>query len=643
MKFKLLSFITAVIDKFKIVFFFLLFSYIFMFSFSSLFGTDYFFHLKAGEYITTTKSIPKHDVFSFTQKGKKWINHEWLYQVIIYNFYKMFGEERLVYFKAFIFALSFVLLTFVVFRISWMPAIILIFFSLQISVPRFILRPDTVSFLFTVFYLTTLFFRKRWMLFLLPFIQILWTNIHGFFPLGPFILGLYILFHLKEKDKFHRQLRAVFLAVLIVCFISPYPMEGIRYPFNVIEGIIKGNLRNIYANIKELSSPWTNIDFSNPYIFFVVITGLMFSAFKRFNFYYFFLWIFFLLFSANSLRNTYFIIPIGIIVFVDRYPYIKEIFINKVFKDFGYLFFKILTFVIMVIIAKDITTNLLATTKRVEVYFDSNHKMHIAPRFFSRLKSTYPQGIIDFIKSTPLPQRMYNDFNTGAILIFNFFPQRKVFIDGRAEFYGKDFFSEYLKIFKGDEKAIKEAINKYRLDGFIIDYVYYDPTSIIKIVYELGYKCVYFGKDGIIFVQPDYIEKNNLQDKIVGFLKVKWDPDLIQEIRLFRPSIDGFYRMAYVLYELKFYDNSKDYLRGMLDIDPFYWRGYYLLSKIYYAEGKYHKAFINCRKTLLINPNFREAKELLGSIYLKLGYKKLGGRILRQIGEKYNNNLNDAQ
>lgn len=44
---------------------------------------DFWWHLTAGEQILRSGSIPRADDFSFTSRGAAWIDHEWLFQVIL--------------------------------------------------------------------------------------------------------------------------------------------------------------------------------------------------------------------------------------------------------------------------------------------------------------------------------------------------------------------------------------------------------------------------------------------------------------------------------------------------------------------------------------------------------------------------------
>ena len=57
--------------------------------------SDYFWHIKAGEYMTN-KGILTKDIFSYSAFGKYWMSHEWLFEVIIYNLKRLFGNYNMI-------------------------------------------------------------------------------------------------------------------------------------------------------------------------------------------------------------------------------------------------------------------------------------------------------------------------------------------------------------------------------------------------------------------------------------------------------------------------------------------------------------------------------------------------------------------
>src|SRR5450432_2980315 len=56
---------------------------------------DLWWHLKTGEIIWNTHSIPRTDLFSFTTNNHAWTPHEWLSQVSIYGAWKLGGYTGL--------------------------------------------------------------------------------------------------------------------------------------------------------------------------------------------------------------------------------------------------------------------------------------------------------------------------------------------------------------------------------------------------------------------------------------------------------------------------------------------------------------------------------------------------------------------
>src|SRR5438093_10433766 len=61
---------------------------------------DFWWHLKVGEVIATTRSIPRIDLFSFTASGKLFVLQNWLGELLFYAMYLAGGFPLLVFFNA---------------------------------------------------------------------------------------------------------------------------------------------------------------------------------------------------------------------------------------------------------------------------------------------------------------------------------------------------------------------------------------------------------------------------------------------------------------------------------------------------------------------------------------------------------------
>src|SRR5213083_2534759 len=66
---------------------------------SSLTYYDFWWFLKSGELIVTTRSVPTVDPFSFTAQGRPWINHMWATQVLFYVLWQAGGRVSLILLK----------------------------------------------------------------------------------------------------------------------------------------------------------------------------------------------------------------------------------------------------------------------------------------------------------------------------------------------------------------------------------------------------------------------------------------------------------------------------------------------------------------------------------------------------------------
>src|SRR3989442_3887902 len=61
---------------------------------------DFWWHLKIGEVIATTGSIPRVDLFSFTAAGRPFVIQNWLAELLYYGTYRLAGVVFSVFFYA---------------------------------------------------------------------------------------------------------------------------------------------------------------------------------------------------------------------------------------------------------------------------------------------------------------------------------------------------------------------------------------------------------------------------------------------------------------------------------------------------------------------------------------------------------------
>src|SRR5712692_5193847 len=154
------------------------------------------FHIRAGEYIIKTFTVPQYDIFSNVTPPLPWVAHEWLSEVVMAFVHQFSGLTGVVIFFSFwIGAVYFLLFKFaqsLKFDLILAAAIVLL--ATASSSLHWLARPHIFSLVLTVVWygvLNNYQYREKDCLYLLPFLMLLWVNLHGAFILGFVLLGVY--------------------------------------------------------------------------------------------------------------------------------------------------------------------------------------------------------------------------------------------------------------------------------------------------------------------------------------------------------------------------------------------------------------------------------------------------------------------
>jgi len=150
---------------------------------------DLWGHLKFGADHWHTGYMANEDPYSFTAHGHRWINHEWLAELLFYLTYRFFGDPGLLFGKLAIgLSVVWILLKMCDMRrhhpLSLAFGMILAIYAARMG---FMIRPQLFSFLFFAAFLYLLhlyFFKDKNRLFFLPLLMAAWVNLHGGFIMG---------------------------------------------------------------------------------------------------------------------------------------------------------------------------------------------------------------------------------------------------------------------------------------------------------------------------------------------------------------------------------------------------------------------------------------------------------------------------
>ena len=153
-------------------------------------------HVRIGEWILAHGQVPRQDMFSFTKPGQPFFAWEWLWDVGAAWLHQRWGLAGVVLASLLVIALTTVLLYRLILRRCGNPLVSIALTGLASAAAsvHWLARPHLVTMLMMMVFLTLLERVREghtaW-LWSLPVLTILWTNLHGGFPIGIVIVGAY--------------------------------------------------------------------------------------------------------------------------------------------------------------------------------------------------------------------------------------------------------------------------------------------------------------------------------------------------------------------------------------------------------------------------------------------------------------------
>lgn len=419
---------------------------------------DTFWHIATGRWILEHGAIPHADSFSHTLPGIAWTSHEWLSEVIFYLAFKTAGWTGVVLLAATVFAAVLAYLASYLQRYLE-PAHVLLFSILALGMvaPHLLARPHLLAIPLLVIWTGSLIRAceeghspKLWLL----LVMVVWANLHGGFTLGLALaaaFGVEAVLAAKKGERFQVGRRwATFLVLAVLAgLLTPHGVEGIFFT----------------AKIMGMSYALTHIgEWQPPY-------------FQRFQFLELWLMLLLLAVFTRGLRLS----PVRLVLLLG----LLHLALNHVRNV------ELLGLLAPLLLASAIKTQWTlnhdngGNTKTLDAFF----KRHAQPAslqaivvvFFLVGATTYyklqQQGIappegrhpiaaLQAVKESGIKGPVFNQYEFGGYLIFSGVP---VFIDGRADMYGDDFFKHFLEASRFPHMhGLEELLAKYHVAWTIL-------------------------------------------------------------------------------------------------------------------------------------------------------------------------------
>ena len=478
----------------KIVYTFLFFALLFsiLYTKNADYNEDLGRHLALGKIIIQTHTIPKTNLFSYTNTNFPFTNHHWLSEAVFYSVHSVAGDSGLIFLKILVVGFALILVGFMALRKSNWPAVIFI-----TSIVSFLLwsrtsvRPEIFGYALFAVVLWIVFFKRtsvRALLLFIP-INIVWINMHITFVFA-LVIECMLLFFLLYKHRVMYKQNSRVLAVIsgaIACFmVNPLGLLGILYPFRIFG--------NYGYTIAENQGIRFMMQYSNwiyyKYLFILLILGFIISVFFLFQKKFLESAVLFLFSSLAcwQVRHAPFF-ALSAIFLMPQFVYgvVKNI---RKFFPVSSVFFTITTCAVGAWVAFLLLSNTY-----------SNVFLHGTERGFGQSEQ-YSKGI-SFMQQKRLPKQIFNNFDIGGYIIYRSYPHYEVFVDNRPEAYPAQFFDVYKNV-QTNRKIRKEKFVRYNIHTIIFshtDQTEWARTFIHDLFQDSDWKLVYL--DPYMFIMTD--------------------------------------------------------------------------------------------------------------------------------------------
>jgi hypothetical protein len=431
--------------------------------------TDFWWHLKTGQYISENHALPVPDPFAYTSSlGKpaypgeertRYFNltHEWLTQWMFYGIYRAAGFAGIVLFRAALLTAFCALAGLIAWRRRGCLhlALAAAFAAAGVASGFALDRPFIVTFVLLAATIAILEFRRP--LWLLPPVLLLWANCHGGFFLGWVVLAAYsaeAVFLRWRKQPLADDHR-LWIACALAIALSGLNPNGFRIPW------ILAAYRQSYLTSRLLE--WAPPGLWPPHwwsVLLVAAAACLWWARRRVRPVD---WILFAAFTAAALTASRNVILIGLaapILLASYLPAWKR--------------------AVPAALDWAAAAVLLACLSA-----------GIAQGSFFQLRANdwkWPSRAADFLLAHHLAAPLFNTYEFGGYLIWRLWPQERVFIDGRS--LNESVFLDYARIlYNHDEsggKSAQELLDQYGVEIIVVNGFEYTTGNVYMLAPALA-------------------------------------------------------------------------------------------------------------------------------------------------------------
>ena len=435
--------------------------------------------IRAGEWILQNHAAPRTDLFSFSKAGQPWFAWEWGWDVLAALLHQRFGLAGFVLANCCILALTAVF----VFRLARhrsghpLLAFFITALAVQASGVHWLARPHLLSWLLFSALLLLLdriqTGSRRW-LWALPALSLVWANLHGSFFLvalltlayaaGDLLAGLVLAVGAVRSGYIQRSGRYALaaLASLAVSLINPYGLELHRHVAKYLLDARQLDVIQEFRAFDFRGMPALQIEM----LLLLGSAAACWSLYRR-------RWpdaLILLLWLHLALRSTR---SIPLFAFAAAGPaalMIRELLSlasrSRNIRSLGATARAVLFFGREFSSLEGVERFCLpsvAAIATIALLLGAKAPGAFGARFDDKV---FPVDAVTSLGSA-WPRHLLTSDQWGSYLVYRCYPNVKVFLDDRSDFYGADFDSQAARLLSA-EHDWNDALNRYQIDAALL-------------------------------------------------------------------------------------------------------------------------------------------------------------------------------
>jgi hypothetical protein len=474
-------------------------------TFYPLTESDIWWHLAAGREMVSQGNFLRVDPFAYTP-SLPWIDVHWLFQLLAYILYSQGGGFALLGAK-FALVMATVVVAHYASPAAVRPAVVVPLYTVVFFVMRFVLpaRPLLVTLLCMSLVMLIMehyarHSRPRVVLWLVA-VQLVWTNTQGLFALGPVMVGCYVVSEairwLRSSPKCSQRLRVLaggWLLMTAATLVNPYGWRGALFPLRLFKRI-DPSLHNIYAfNVSEnipLIYLWKSEPHSVVLVVVVALLGVAAVVMTR----------------GRRVEQGLLLGACGLLAFMAQrnIPLLMIValpLLGSFLSQRTHWFTKrFLSSVRSLRVAKALYTAVVvlvvggAAAAHGTMLYSVKGNGAWAP-------FRHPFGAVEKLKQVAVAGNVFNDIRHGGYLIWELYPQKKVFIDGRLIIRTPQFFADFLEVLDNPD-SFDRVVAQWNITQVIVPIAIFERFLPLakKLYHDPAWSLVYCDAHSVLFVK----------------------------------------------------------------------------------------------------------------------------------------------